>query len=109
MAAITTSFYKLRFIPTGKFYKPATGYSWQKNNLSPTGKTYNKKAIGFSAVSRIYVPSDVLPERDHVGYRRLTNEKVKVIETLPEDWEWVEYEVVERNTSKLNDGSKGNS
>jgi hypothetical protein len=99
MAAIGNTFYKLRHIPTGKFYKPASGYTWQKNNLSPTGKTYNKKAINFSTVSRLHVPVDFLPEKPDVS--RSGHYKTKVVETLPTEWEWVEFTVIEKQTSPI--------
>lgn len=97
------SFYKLRFIPTGDFYKPSRGYSWQKTNLSKQGKTYTKKALSWEAVNRICVPVKVLPDRENVT-RFGTHDRVKIIETLPKDWEWVEYKVVESGTLPINHG-----
>jgi hypothetical protein len=96
-------FYKLRFIPTGSFYKPATGYSWEKNNLSPTGKVYSRKAINFSTVSRIHILHDALPERKNVSHN--AHPRAKVIETLPSEWEWVEFEVKEKTTTAISNGS----
>jgi hypothetical protein len=100
------SFYKLRFIPTGKFYKPASGYSWTKNNLSPTGKTYNKKAIGFSVMEKIYVLSKDFPDRPHDGWSSTHIDKIKIIKTLPEEWEWVEFQVVEKTTIPVKNDRK---
>ena len=90
--------YRLRFKPTGHFYKPATGYTWQKQNLSPNGKTYTKKSINFETVKRILVPSDILPHRTPVYKSPYSEKYPKAIETYREDWEWVEYDVIESKT-----------
>jgi hypothetical protein len=96
-------FFKLRFIPTGTFYKPSLGYV--KNNLSKSGKTYMKKAISFAGVNRIAILEHLLPDRPDVRRDPRSYQRWKVIETAPEDWEWVEYEVIEKETSKINHGS----
>jgi len=95
------TFFKLRHISSGKFYKPASGYGWTKNNLSPTGKVYSRKAINFKSVSRIYVSSKEFPDAEDLSWRNTNADKVKVIQTQIEDWEWVEFQVIEKSIHKL--------
>ena len=61
-----TTIYRLKHLPTGKFYKPAGGYAWRKCHLSPNGKIYvgRKPALPTSLIvqaGRGYVNS---PEDD---------------------------------------------
>jgi len=35
--------YRIKHIPTGLYFKPATGRIWSKTNLSKLGKVYAKK------------------------------------------------------------------
>lgn len=92
----TVTFYKLRFKPNGKFYKPATGY--RKTNISKQGKVYSKKSINFGYVTTIYVSIDA----DTCGRENISrNTYQKIIRTTPEDWEWVEYNVVQGEISPI--------
>lgn len=83
-------FYKIRHIETGMFYQPVKGrFSSTKTNLSKNGKIYNNK------------PS--LKHIDH-GYnmliknpdKPLSKRKIsKFFRFKKEDWEIVEFEVIE--------------
>jgi hypothetical protein len=69
--------YKLRHKPTGQFFKPSKHGS--KTNLAKTGKFYDKK-VTVAMLSGWYEHS-------------VFSDDIRKI--VPEDWELVEYSVVE--------------
>jgi len=78
------TFFKLRHIPTGLFFKPSKYGS--RSNLSDKGKTYNAKpSLGYLGKTYHY-PVDV-------GYPSYISREV-----IPSEWEVVEYQVTEVRT-----------
>lgn len=75
-------YYKLRHKATGLFYRPVKGYD--KLHLTKTGKTYTIKPR-FEWVEAIHTAEDVKLNPYNPSYTK----------TQKEDWEIVEYIVVE--------------
>jgi hypothetical protein len=85
------TFYKLRHIPTGLFFKPNTNFYTTKNNLSKTGKIYSKKPSFEYVKYGVYNGEKYPTNDDHIAsYGRDV-----CISYIPDDWEIVKYTVVE--------------
>lgn len=76
-------FYKLRHKPTGKFFRTASGYPWNKTNFSPGGRIYSKT-----------------PNKGYLGdYLYVKGRETTSV--ILEDWEVVVFRIVEDSVEDL--------
>ena len=85
--------YKLKHVPTGMYYQPIKSrWSHEKTNLSARGKIYTTKLfpkkIGAVNVSKTQ------SEKLNVELRT-TSTRELMLDTKPEDWKVVSYNLVE--------------
>lgn len=86
MSDLIQKFYKIRHIPTGLFFIPSKGYGRRK--LSKKGKSYsNMPSLGYLDPGFFYWSSNI-----PVRIKGLNGEDFL---TWKEDWEIVEYKVIE--------------
>lgn len=86
--------YKLRHKPTGLFYAPTKGLP--KSNLFKDGKIYKKKPSAGYMYSGLYIGE----WKDSTDESRFLI-PYKIMDLVKEDWEIVEYTVVETATYNL--------
>lgn len=92
-----TIVYKLRHIPTGLFYQPVKGrWSKDKSNLSKRGKLYETKQYPkpeeVSSTYSVHI-SESLISQFKVAHQK--NRFGQYLTSNPEDWEVVEYKLIE--------------
>lgn len=92
--------YKLRHVPTGLFYQPVKGrWSREKSNLSTRGKIYETHQYpkdlhtgGVTVSENIINKYSLNVKKTNYGNYLTTSEN---------DWEIVEYNIVENKTYKI--------
>lgn len=83
-------FWRIRHKPTGKFFTPVQGSYGSKTNLNKSGRVYHRKP-GFGKVQgKIYMGI----------YDEGKSWKPKLIETVPTDWEIIEYSLKEEKVTQ---------
>lgn len=91
--------YKLKHLPTGLFYQPVTGrWSKQKTNLSKNGKLYSAK--NYPNMNKNYSVniSKALEKKLNV-LTRVSFGGELMVDTKPEDWKVITYNLIETNES----------
>lgn len=92
---MSTIVYRIRHKETGLFYQAVKGrWSKHKSNLSKKGRLYISKAMINRPIHGIYV-SEALRKEFNLPTIENTQTYGNRIETTKDDWEVVEYELIE--------------
>lgn len=90
--------YKMRHKPTGLFYQPVKGrWTGSKSNLSKRGKLYETKQYPKTLHTGGVQVSDSLAKEFNLILKK--SSWGQYLETKEEDWEVVEFELIERGKS----------
>lgn len=88
---MTETFYKIRHIPTGLFYKPSIHGS--KLNLSKHGKVYTRKPNTDRVANVRWKETDNYHNMPWSARRDVS--RFVTIDVIPSEWEIVRYETTE--------------
>jgi hypothetical protein len=91
--------WKIRHKPTGLFFKPSgNGHQWEKSNLGKQGKLYERSKPTLKKVrGRISVSRTLVEKLGLVVEPKKAEWHTNYLITKEDDWEVVEYELVEVN------------
>ena len=85
--------YKLKHVPTGMYYQPVKGrFRHDKTNLSVRGKIYSTQS--FPKLKNIHINITESQSKKIEGFKQ-NMWKEFIIETKPEDWKVISYNLVE--------------